>query len=121
MDVKAKSAQYVGGYFSSSFEAKLRAAINRVKGASMLEKIKLYNAISDACFQQVGDCCEALALGFYINLHNKHRLGYKRLNDMRKDVQETIDGYADKYEVACVEAMRRDLNASLRGGQKWGE
>lgn len=38
MDVKVKAAQYVGGYFSGSFDAKLRAAVNRVKGISMLEK-----------------------------------------------------------------------------------
>ena len=51
MDVKAKAAQPIGGYFSGSFDAKLRAAVNRVKGISMLEKIKLINAINDACLQ----------------------------------------------------------------------
>ena len=121
MDVKTKAAQPIGGYFSGSFDAKLHAAISKVKGISMLEKIKLLNAINEACLQQVGDCCEALSLGFYLNLHDIHGFGFKRLNTLQKAVQATIDGYADKYEVACVEAMRRDINAFLRGEQKWGE
>lgn len=112
MDVKAQAAQPLGGYFTSSFDARLRAALAKVKGISMAERIKLYNGIIDACHQQVEDCCEGLSAATFLQLHELYGFGPKRLKRLRDSVQETIDNYAAKYDVGTICALQRDLRAA---------
>lgn len=112
MKVKAQAAQPRGGYFTSSFDARVRGAIDQIRGISQIERIKLYNAIIDACHQQVEDCCEGLSAATFLQLHDLFGFGQKRLKRLRDGVQETLDTYAAKYDVGTICALQRDLRAA---------
>ena len=111
MNVKAKATQPAGGYFTGSFDAKVRTAIGQVRGLSTVERIKLYNAIIGVCHQQVEDCCEGLSAATFLQLHDIYGFGQKRLKRLRDGVQTTIDTYAERYDVGAICALQRDLRA----------
>lgn len=97
--------------FGSSFDAKVKEAICRVKGISYAEKLKLYNAILDTCRTQVRDCVDVLDAGLCLSLNQIHHFGRKRIPALRAHAQELIDGYAERYDIGMLAALYRDLRA----------
>lgn len=110
MNAQPKKARRAG-YFEGSFDAKLKAAISKAKGLSYVEKVKLFQAIVDVCKEHVEDCCDSITAALYITLHDDHGFGQKRINRIKDHTQATLDAYVDKYEIATVTALHRDLAA----------
>lgn len=111
MKAQPKPTYQEGGHFSGSFDSRLKDAINKVKGISYAEKIKLYQAILGICHQQVEDCCDSLTAALYLNLHDDHGFGQTRISHLRDSTQATVDAYAAKYEIGMLAALLRDLES----------
>ena len=95
--------------FSSSFDAKIKDAIGKVKGISFGEKLKLYQSILGVCHRQVEDCCDCLSLAIYLNLNDLYGLGQKRINRLQVNTQRTLDEYSERYDIGMLNAMLREL------------
>ena len=54
---------------------------------------------------------ERMASALYLTLHDDHGFGQKRINRLKDHTQETLDAYVEKYEIATVIALYRDLAA----------
>lgn len=110
MNAQPKKAR-AAGYFEGSLDAKIKTALSKAKGLSCAEKVKLYNALADACRVQVEDCCDSITAALYLVLHDDKGYGQKRINCLKDRTQETLDAYVEKYEIATVTALYRDLAA----------
>ena len=108
MNTNAKPA-HAAGYADFTFDAKLKAAISKVKGIPHIEKIKLYHAIVGVCREQVEDCCDGLSCAIFLELHDTYGFGQKRAGHLVEISQATLDRYVEKYDVGAVTALKRDL------------
>lgn len=109
--MKAQPKQPRVPCFSGSFDAKLKNAIDKAKGLSYVEKVKLYQSIVNICTRQVEECCDSLVAALYIVLHDDKGYGQKRINHLKDRTQETLDAYVDRYDIGTLCALYRDLAA----------
>lgn len=109
--MKAKHKPTYTPHFSGSFDSIIKDAISKAKGVPYVEKVKLYNAILDACKTQVNDCCDAITASFYLALHDEYGFGKKRVRRLKDKAQHIADTYADRYDVGMMAALHRDLAA----------
>jgi len=96
--------------FGSSFDAKVKEAICRVKGISYAEKLKLYNAILDTCRTQVRDCVDVLDAGICLSLNQLHHFGRKRGEKIRGEREYVRNRY--KQRVPIMRYFLEDVDVS---------
>ena len=109
--MKAQPKQPRRVCFSGGFDARIKDAIGKIKGAPYSEKLKLYQAIIEVCRIQVEDCCDGITASMYLALHEQFGFGQKRVNRLQNATQTTLDAYVDKYDIGTLPALYRDLKA----------